>query len=162
LLRIAGQLGDPFLYTDNRLRERLRHFAEQHELQAAYARLERRAFVTDDLVDIGRAGRVHAVRSEDVAFIQYSSGSTSAPKGVVLTHANLLANLRGSTAAAGFNEQDVSLSWMPLTHDMGLIGFHIIQTPIAPPCADGDRAVRARVLAVAAAGRAHRCDPVLA
>ncbi|HKC17970.1 MAG TPA: non-ribosomal peptide synthetase [Steroidobacteraceae bacterium] len=127
LLRIAGQLGDPFLYTDNRLRERLRHFAEQQQLQAAYARLERRAFVTDDLVDIGRAGRTHAVRTDDVAFIQYSSGSTSSPKGVVLTHANLLANLRGSTAGAGFNDQDVALSWMPLTHDMGLIGFHIYQ-----------------------------------
>jgi len=127
LLRIASQLGEPFLYTDNRLRERLRHFAEQEQLQAAYARLERRAFVTDDLVDIGRAGRAHAVRTDDVAFIQYSSGSTSSPKGVVLTHANVLANLRGSTAGAGFNDQDVSLSWMPLTHDMGLIGFHIYQ-----------------------------------
>ncbi|HEX9474569.1 MAG TPA: non-ribosomal peptide synthetase [Steroidobacteraceae bacterium] len=127
LLRIANQLGDPFLYTDNRLRERLRNFAEQQELQAAYARLARRAFVTDDLVDIGRAGRVHAARTDDVAFIQYSSGSTSSPKGVVLTHANLLANLHGATAGAGFNERDVSLSWMPLTHDMGLIGFHIYQ-----------------------------------
>jgi acyl-CoA synthetase (AMP-forming)/AMP-acid ligase II/aryl carrier-like protein len=127
LLRIASQLGDPFLYTDNRLRERLRNFAEQQQLQAAYARLAQRALVTDDLVDIGRAGRVHAARAEDVAFIQYSSGSTSSPKGVVLTHANLLANLRGATAGAGFNEQDVSLSWMPLTHDMGLIGFHIYQ-----------------------------------
>ena len=127
LLRIAAQLGDPFLYTDNRLRERLRNFAEQQDLQAAYTRLARRAFVTDDLVDIGRAGRVHAARADEVAFIQYSSGSTSSPKGVVLTHANLLANLRGATAGAGFNDQDVSLSWMPLTHDMGLIGFHIYQ-----------------------------------
>src|SRR5258706_133292 len=110
-----------------RLGERLRHFAEQQQLQAAYARLERRAFVTDDLVDIGRAGRTHAVRPDYVAFIQLSSVSTSSPKGVVLTHANLLANLRGSTAGAGFNDQDVALSWMPLTHDMGLIGFHIYQ-----------------------------------
>src|SRR5258706_10075714 len=66
LLRIASQLGEPFLYTDNRLRERLRHFADQEPLQAAYTRLQRRAFVTDDLVDIGRAGRAHAVRTDDV------------------------------------------------------------------------------------------------
>jgi acyl-CoA synthetase (AMP-forming)/AMP-acid ligase II len=45
---------------------------------------------------------------------------------VVLTHANLLANLEGARQGAGFNEQDVSLSWMPLTHDMGLIGFHLM------------------------------------
>ncbi len=45
---------------------------------------------------------------------------------MVLTHANLIANIDGSTQVAGFNENDVSLSWMPLTHDMGLIGFHLV------------------------------------
>jgi acyl-CoA synthetase (AMP-forming)/AMP-acid ligase II/acyl carrier protein len=44
----------------------------------------------------------------------------------VLTHGNILANVYGATQAAGFNERDVSLSWMPLTHDMGLIGFHLV------------------------------------
>jgi acyl-CoA synthetase (AMP-forming)/AMP-acid ligase II len=45
---------------------------------------------------------------------------------VVLTHANLLANIRAATAAAGLNAKTVTLSWMPLTHDMGLIGFHLM------------------------------------
>ena len=63
---------------------------------------------------------------QDVAFTQYSSGSTSTPKGIVLTHANLMANVHGVSTAAAFTDSDVSLSWMPLTHDMGLIGFHII------------------------------------
>jgi acyl-CoA synthetase (AMP-forming)/AMP-acid ligase II/acyl carrier protein len=62
---------------------------------------------------------------DDVAFIQFSSGSTSEPKGVVLTHRNILANCQGVSEAARLTEQDISLSWMPLTHDMGLIGFHI-------------------------------------
>ncbi len=125
LLRIAAQLGAPFLYTERRLLERIRNFADEHQLQQAYARLVQRAFVTDDLVDVARAGRVHAARAEDTAFVQYSSGSTSSPKGVVLTHANLLANMRGTTIAVRYTDQDVGLSWMPLTHDMGLIGFHI-------------------------------------
>ena len=125
LLRIAGQLGTPFLYTERRLLERIRNFAEQHEQQARYELLARRSLLTDDLLDITRAGRVHAVRPEDTAFIQYSSGSTSAPKGIVLTHANLIANLRGTTSAVRYTDQDVGLSWMPLTHDMGLIGMHI-------------------------------------
>ena len=125
LLRIAAQLGTPFLYTERRLLERIRLFADEHGLQAGYSQLARRAFVSDDLLDISRAGQVYAARSSDTAFIQYSSGSTSEPKGVVLTHANLLANMRGATAAARYTDQDVSLSWMPLTHDMGLIGFHI-------------------------------------
>ena len=45
---------------------------------------------------------------------------------MVLTHANLIANIDGATQAGGFNENDTSLSWMPLTHDMGLIGFHLV------------------------------------
>ncbi|TYP79315.1 surfactin family lipopeptide synthetase A/fengycin family lipopeptide synthetase D [Paenibacillus methanolicus] len=60
-----------------------------------------------------------------IAFIQFSSGSTGDPKGVVLTHANLLSNMAAIVACSGTTERDSSLSWMPLTHDMGLIGFHL-------------------------------------
>ncbi len=125
LLRIAAQLGAPFLYTERRLLERIRNFAEEHEQRPLYEQLAQRSLLTDDLLDITRAGRVHAVRPTDVAFIQYSSGSTSSPKGILLTHANLVANLRGTTSAVRYTDQDVGLSWMPLTHDMGLIGMHI-------------------------------------
>jgi len=125
LLRVAAQLGRPFLYTERRLLERIRNFADQHQQQAVYAQLAERTFLTDDLHDIGRPGRPHAVQPGDTAFIQYSSGSTSSPKGVVLTHANVLTNAAGVTAGAQFTDRDISLSWMPLTHDMGLIGFHI-------------------------------------
>ncbi|HYC48643.1 MAG TPA: AMP-binding protein [Burkholderiales bacterium] len=62
------------------------------------------------------------VKSDDVAFIQYTSGSTSAPKGVVLTHANLLANIRAMAEAIEATDRDVFVSWLPLYHDMGLIG----------------------------------------
>ena len=126
LLRIARRLGNPFLYTDRRSLERIAAFAEQSGEAETLRRLRERAFLVDDLDDISRAGKVHQARPEDTAFIQFSSGSTSEPKGVVLTHGNLIANMRGSTEAAGFNENDVSLSWMPLTHDMGLIGFHLV------------------------------------
>lgn len=59
---------------------------------------------------------------EEIAFLQYTSGSTGAPKGVIVTHANLVANMRASTEAAGFGSDDRSFSWLPLFHDMGLIG----------------------------------------
>jgi acyl-CoA synthetase (AMP-forming)/AMP-acid ligase II/acyl carrier protein len=126
LLRIARKLGKPFIYTERRTLERLGTFAAQANESETVAGLRARAFLVDDLSDISRAGQVHRARPEDTAFIQFSSGSTSEPKGVVLTHGNIIANARGVIEAAQIREQDISLSWMPLTHDMGLIGFHLI------------------------------------
>jgi acyl-CoA synthetase (AMP-forming)/AMP-acid ligase II len=126
LLRIAHRLGQPYLYTERRSLERIGTFAAQVGETRLFEELRARTFLVDNLDDISRPGSVQKVAASDTAFIQFSSGSTSEPKGVVLTHGNLLANTRGSTAVCGFNEHDVSLSWMPLTHDMGLIGFHLI------------------------------------
>jgi 1-acyl-sn-glycerol-3-phosphate acyltransferase len=65
--------------------------------------------------------QVHA-RGEDLALLQYTSGSTGNPKGVTLTHANLLANIRAIGEAVALRSDDVGVSWLPLYHDMGLIG----------------------------------------
>ena len=62
------------------------------------------------------------VGAGDTALLQYTSGSTASPKGVILTHANLLANIRAFTTATTMNATDVCVSWLPLFHDMGLIG----------------------------------------
>ena len=126
LLRIAKQLGTPYLYTDKKLRDRLGAFAETSGASADWAALAPRTFLLDTLDDISRPGTPATLTPDQTAFIQFSSGSTSEPKGVVLTHRNILANAEGATQAAGFNPNDVSLSWMPLTHDMGLIGFHLM------------------------------------
>ncbi len=126
LLRIARQLGSPFLYTDRKLRDRLAAFASGVDAAGPWAALEARTFLVDQLDDISREGAPARVSTDDVAFIQFSSGSTSEPKGVVLTHGNILANAEGAQQAARLDDQDVSLSWMPLTHDMGLIGFHLM------------------------------------
>lgn len=72
---------------------------------------------------------VHAPRSADLAFLQFSSGSTGAPKGVELTHANVLANIKQARMAGAVTAGDVIVSWLPYFHDMGLIGAHL--TPLS-------------------------------
>jgi acyl-CoA synthetase (AMP-forming)/AMP-acid ligase II/acyl carrier protein len=126
LLRIARKLGNPFIYSERKILDRVGSFASQAGESAAFNQLRARAFLTDDLDDISKAGKIYKSTPDDVAFIQFSSGSTSEPKGVVLTHGNIIANSQGTTTASRLQTDDRSLSWMPLTHDMGLIGFHIM------------------------------------
>jgi len=64
----------------------------------------------------------HRGPGSEIAFIQYTSGSTGNPKGVTLDHGNLLANIRAWGQAVALTPTDVTVSWLPLYHDMGLIG----------------------------------------
>src|SRR5476651_646885 len=125
LLRVARKIGKPLLYTDAKNLERLAALAREVGESALFADLKSRCFLVESITDISRPGKLYRPAPEDLAFIQFSSGSTSEPKGVMLTHGNLIANIDGATAVGKYNERDVTLSWMPLTHDMGLIGFYL-------------------------------------
>lgn len=81
-----------------------------------------RAIVTPDDVRAAPSPGVYRGSSGDLAFLQYTSGSTGDPKGVMLTHVNLLANIRAMGRAGEVRADDVFVSWLPLYHDMGLIG----------------------------------------
>jgi len=72
---------------------------------------------------------------DDIALIQFTSGSTSAPKGVVLTHGNLCANIDAINGPAGMatTPDDVAVSWLPLNHDMGLVGMALCALYTARP-----------------------------
>jgi acyl-CoA synthetase (AMP-forming)/AMP-acid ligase II len=127
LLRVARKLGNPILYTDAKSLERLQTLAAEVGESALFNELKSRAFLVESITDISRPGKLYRSAPDDLAFIQFSSGSTSEPKGVMLTHGNLIANCQGATVIGKYSEQDVTLSWMPLTHDMGLIGFFLMQ-----------------------------------
>jgi acyl-CoA synthetase (AMP-forming)/AMP-acid ligase II len=108
LSRIRGATTDPSL-------------GEKSEPSASYVFL-------DDIVELPEPGTPHEAGENDIAFVQFSSGSTRTPKGVLLSHRNLLANIYAIIQRAEITAEDRCLSWMPLTHDMGLIGFHL--TPL--------------------------------
>ena len=74
---------------------------------------------TDFGADVGEL----VATPHEIALLQYTSGSTSAPKGVVLTHANLLANVAAITSHMGTTSGETAVSWLPMYHDMGLIGM---------------------------------------
>lgn len=82
------------------------------------------ASLADDGEGLGDAGEFIAglPTVNDVAFLQYTSGSTAMPKGVVVTHANIAHNQEGITAFVGSTENSTGISWLPMFHDMGLVG----------------------------------------
>jgi len=85
--------------------------------------------ITSEQLDQSQASfKPETVKPEDIAFLQFTSGSTSNPKGVCVSHENLLQNTRAIRDAFRLTSEDVPVSWLPLYHDMGLIGF--LMTPL--------------------------------
>ncbi|MCB1744667.1 MAG: non-ribosomal peptide synthetase [Gammaproteobacteria bacterium] len=119
LRRIVAALGPCHICTTTRVRERM-----LNDVPAEAAEL----ILLDEIYEMPAAGTPAPLAPEDIAFIQFSSGSTASPRGVVLSHQNLLTNMQAISSAGGILAEDNSLSWMPLTHDMGLIGFHLTPT----------------------------------
>jgi len=125
LLRIFNKLQRPHIYTEEKIFNKLTEFCEANLLHSDADKLKQKSFLIESIDDISQTGTEHACKPDDTAFIQFSSGSTSDPKGVVLTHKNILTNINAIIIGGEFTDADRLLSWMPLTHDMGMIGFHL-------------------------------------
>ena len=82
---------------------------------------EAKILSTDEL-EVVHGGVLPSTALSDLAFLQYTSGSTAAPKGVMITHGNMSANERLIQEYFGFSRKSVMVSWLPMFHDMGLIG----------------------------------------
>jgi acyl-CoA synthetase (AMP-forming)/AMP-acid ligase II/alkylation response protein AidB-like acyl-CoA dehydrogenase/acyl carrier protein len=72
--------------------------------------------------ELARAWRAPVIASDAVAYLQYTSGSTSSRKGVAIRHSNVIGNLRGIAERSRHHEASVSVNWLPHTHDLGLVG----------------------------------------
>lgn len=125
LLRIFALLGNAWVYTDEARMTRLADFGSSAGVSGDVGALLRRCFPVERIDNVATPGVVHKARPDELALIQFSSGSTSDPKGVQLTHANLLTNIGDISSRSELRDDDCMLSWMPLTHDMGLIGMYL-------------------------------------
>jgi acyl-CoA synthetase (AMP-forming)/AMP-acid ligase II len=126
IFRIAALLDAPAVFTDRIIWSRLARHAESYRAPIPAAR----PVFHEPAAAPASPGRPVSRLPSDIAFIQFSSGSTGKPKGVVLTHANVLSGIDSLAQAWGVVEDDVVLSWLPLTHDLGLVGLHLMMMAI--------------------------------
>jgi amino acid adenylation domain-containing protein len=119
-------LGNPWLAADNvRVVEKLGKPGAGGAARPAWAQMQARLiYPLEDAADPA-AAIVAALRPDDIAFVQFSSGSTGSPKGVTLTHQNLLTNIGDILASVEHADGDRFLTWKPITHDFGMIAFHL-------------------------------------
>ncbi len=128
VFNVFEKLEAPYIATSRKALQRLKVYAEKQGKEAIYEEIQRKAVMLDRIEEFNSLGQCAKINPEQTAFIQFSSGSTGDPKGVVLTHKNLVTNLYGIIKCSAFDERDSFFSWMPLTHDLGIIGFHL--TPL--------------------------------
>ncbi|GAA4279092.1 non-ribosomal peptide synthetase [Aquimarina mytili] len=121
LFNVWSILKNPYLAISKEEINKLNNHDKEEEL----AEIKQKIIDVKGEWNSGEDAVLYEAKEDDIAFIQFSSGSTGNPKGVVLTHKNLLTNIFDISTASSYAEEDSMISWMPLTHDMGLIGFHL-------------------------------------
>lgn len=122
--RIWNRLSQPVVIADAKAKRALEAWADEYDSEWKSG-LSEALIRVEDLFLPGPPGRVDRADENDIALIQFSSGSTGEPKGVILTHRNLVANIAALLARSAWTARDRALFWMPLTHDMGMISCHL-------------------------------------
>jgi len=115
LVSIIGDAEPTVILTTAHLLPTLRDTAQANGLAMP-------GLVAVDEIEAANDWAAELPQPEDIAFLQYTSGSTSTPKGVQVSHSNLEANAWLIRQGYGIDDGEVIVSWLPLYHDMGLIG----------------------------------------
>ncbi|WP_428817978.1 AMP-binding protein (plasmid) [Clostridium butyricum] len=125
LYKIFNLFDSAFIIIDEDSSDRIISYGEKKGLNEIALNIKERTIFINDLKIITGKGKSAEAKSDDIAFIQFSSGSTGDPKGVILTHENLIYDTVYYNKKIHVTSKDIAVSWLPLTHDMGLIVVHI-------------------------------------
>ncbi|MGG1243184.1 amino acid adenylation domain-containing protein [Bacillus cabrialesii] len=123
--RIWNILNHPYLIASRKVLNKIKKYAEEHDLHDFHQQLNGKSDIIQDQT-YDYPASLYEPDADELAFIQFSSGSTGDPKGVMLTHHNLIHNTCAIRNVLSIDSKDSFLSWMPLTHDMGLIAYHLV------------------------------------
>lgn len=121
-------LNRPFLLADTaRTLSLLEGHAEEEGEEGDFGEMKERGLILEEVGEgaEGKEAILFDAQPDNIALIQFSSGSTGQPKGVIVTHRAAVANTRDMIARLCVTDRDRYLSWMPLTHDFGIIGMHL-------------------------------------
>ena len=125
LFRIWKILNDPYLISEQKTIQKIEDFFDKKNVEFNINEIVSKTILFETITPDSGFGTIFNSEPDNIAFIQFSSGSTGDPKGVILTHQNLNINISALTSLWKIEDHDSLLSWVPLTHDMGLILIHL-------------------------------------
>lgn len=124
--QIINKLKVPFIIAEDEVLEQYSQYLEMNSELMEHNNIEANFIGVNSILEEDQLGKIASRLEDTIAYIQFSSGTTNNPKGVVLLHKNVLSNLDAIKKCGNVLEEDRIISWMPLTHDMGLVGFHLL------------------------------------
>ncbi|MGO4294285.1 amino acid adenylation domain-containing protein [Chitinophaga sp. RAB17] len=125
LSQVWETLTNPLLVHDTGMERLVKVLSASEHKGERLLQIQQKSIPFKELEAVNVIPELPAISGSDLAYIQFSSGSTGTPKGVTLTHDNLVANTTDIMSRSGITTSDRLLSWMPLTHDMGMICAHL-------------------------------------
>ena len=126
MINVWRGLNNPYMVTERNCYESYCTFIQKNNLSSVFENFEERTIFSEVMDQADENAEVLMPTEEDIAYVQFSSGSTSDPKGVVITHKNVMSSLKGTCKRVGINDKDVVLSWLPLTHNFGLVAAYLL------------------------------------
>lgn len=122
LFNVFKVLKNPKLITDKKIYNEMKDCIEKEKLKID---ITQKTIIIDDVINVTKFDEVYKPLAQDIAYVQFSSGSTGSPKGITITHENVISNIKAIFNRVNCDENDSVLNWLPVTHSFSLVVGHI-------------------------------------